>query len=123
LAEVADGETHHLVATFDGATGVKSVFLDGQLIGSVDLGDDLQLLSGGAAEAFIGATGGQEPFTGLLDEVAIYNTALTQSEIAMHIQNVLSGAPNYFNAVPEPTSVTLLAISMALLAISTRRRK
>lgn len=120
LEEVANGETHHLVATFDGASGVKAIYFDGELIGSVDLGDDLQMVSGGAAEALIGATVGGEPFVGLLDEVAIYDAALTPSDISLHIQNVLSGAPNYFNAVPEPASCGLLAWCFAALALCRR---
>ena len=123
LAEVADGEPHHLVATFDGPSGVKSIYLDGTLIGSVDLGDDLQMLSGGAAEARIGASGGGEPFTGVLDEVAIYNSAITQADIAEHIANVQGNAPNYFNAVPEPASVTMLLLGIAFGALGLRRSR
>jgi hypothetical protein len=110
LAEVADGEVHHMVANFDGPSGVKAIYLDGNLIGSVDLGDDLQIVSGGAADAFIGADRTVEPFTGALDEVAIYDAALTEAEIAMHIVNVQAGG-NYF--VPEPASASLIIWCLA----------
>jgi hypothetical protein len=79
------------------------------------------MVSGGAADAMIGASGGVEPFTGLMDEVAIYDAALTESEIALHIQNVLAGQANYF--VPEPTSASLLAWCFVGLGLYIRRRR
>ncbi len=123
LEQVADGEVHHIVATFDGASGVKSIFLDGELIGSVDLGDALQMVSGGAAPALIGASGGSEPFTGVLDEVAIYNAALSQATVAEHLANVLAGGPNYFNAVPEPASWSMIGWIAAAGLLRLRRRR
>ncbi len=42
------------------------------------------ILSGGPAPATIGNHNGTEPFTGVIDEVAIYDFALTAEEIALH---------------------------------------
>ena len=78
LADLADGDIHHLVATYDAATGQKSVYLDGELLGAVSLTPGDLLASGGAAGAFIGSTNGGEPFSGLIDEFAIYNAALSR---------------------------------------------
>ena len=121
LSDVADGLPHHIVGTYDATTGVKAVYLDGELIGSFSYGGPAALTTGGGADAFIGAVGANEPFNGVLDEVAIYNTGLTASDIDEHLDNVLGGAPNYFNAVPEPGTPSLLWLG--LLCILRLRRK
>ena len=123
LAEVANGAPHHIVGMYDAASGVKSIYLDGQLIGSWnDVANSLT--SGGGAPAFIGASGVVEPFDGVLDEVALYDRALTPGEINQHLANVLGGGANYF--VPEPSSY-LLAIfglaAMGLMGFQQRRKQ
>jgi hypothetical protein len=113
LADINDGALHHIVATYDAATGLKSIYIDGDLIGQVDLADNLNIVSGGAANAFIGSSGGgSEPFSGTLDEFAIYNRALSPDEIAAHFANVSAGL-NYFAAVPEPASFGVWGFALA----------
>lgn len=120
LAEVSDGNPHHLAATYDATTGVKSIYLDGVLIGSFSYGGAASLTTGGATDAYIGNyTSNSEPFDGVLDEFAIYNSALSLSDIQAHIGNVLAGNDNYF--IPEPSSFALLTLAMA--AGISRRRK
>lgn len=121
LAQISDGLPHHIVGTFDAQTGEKAIYLDGQLIGSFSYGGPAALLTGGAAEALIGASGGSEPFHGILDEVAVYNSALSANDIGIHLNNILSGGPNYFNAVPEPGS--FMAIVMGLAGLLGLRRR
>ncbi len=121
LAEVADGNPHHFVATYNPVTGVKEIWMDGVLIGFFDVGDNVALTTGGAADARIGASGGGEPFDGKIDELAIYNAALTPAEIAEHLANVNGGAPNYFDIIPEPGSATLLLL--CILGLGMRRRR
>jgi hypothetical protein len=106
LAAVSDGKTHHVVATYDAASGDKIVWLDGRVIGSTNLGRNQPIASGGRATAKIGANDGAEPsfhgftepFDGTIDEVAIYGVALTASDIARHYGNIRHGrsyfAPN-----------------------------
>lgn len=118
LAQVADGNVHHVVATFDAETGLKSIFWDGLLIAQVDLGDDITLITGGLANAFIGSTNGGEPFPGAIDEVAIYGQALSFEEIQAHFQNVQQGR-GYFETIPEPATFIMLALG----GLGTLRRR
>jgi hypothetical protein len=80
------GNWHHMVATY-GGTGL--LFLDGRKIGEVagpfDLKTDLPLNIGQRA----GATDGL--FSGSIDEVAIYDHALSEAAIALHIQTARKG--------------------------------
>lgn len=121
LEDIADGEPHHLVAAYDAETGLKAVYLDGEVIGSFQHTPGAPLVTGGAAPAYIGASAGAEPFIGVLDEVAVYSDSLSPEEIAMHIENVLAGGANYFTPVPEPGALGLLVIG--LFALSSRRRR
>ncbi len=74
---------HHVVATVSGTTG--KVYLDGNLDGSGDVGSIPQnMLDVFIGRAHIGCGGGcgiEEFFNGLIDDVRIYNRALSASEI------------------------------------------
>jgi len=128
LAQVADGRMHHLVATYDAASGSKQMWLDGRLIAMLDLPDNQLITSGGSANAFIGSNGGStEPFIGILDELAIYRRALSGEEILQHYAKLLQGMDYFW--VPEPTGAELallasLAFGMFLgcQRVRTRRR-
>ena len=76
-----DGKWHHLVYTHDGVTTGR-MFVDGVQAHSASIG---RVTTGGATPAFIGreAAGGSA-VSGLIDEVAIYPTALTPTQIAAH---------------------------------------
>jgi hypothetical protein len=121
LAQIADGTVHHLAATYDAATGVRAMYIDGVLVGMFDGPDNVQITSGGAAPAFIGSTNGGEPFPGILDEVAVWNRALSADEIQFHFANTLVGN-NYF--VPEPGTMSLTALGLlGLCGLQLRRRR
>ncbi|MEX2186747.1 MAG: LamG domain-containing protein [Pirellulales bacterium] len=121
LAQIADGNVHHLAATYDAATGVRAMYIDGVLVGSFDGADNVPILSGGAAAAFIGSSNGGEPFPGTLDEVAVWNRALSASEIQFHFANAMAGN-SYF--VPEPGTTTLAVFGMlGLCGLGLRRRR
>src|SRR5262245_56631211 len=75
-------EWHHIAATYDQTTGVGTVYLDGVPVFSATLGSfDLAT----SADLYIGhrpLTGEHFPwFAGLIDEVEIFNRALTPEEI------------------------------------------
>ena len=91
--DIRDNEWHHLAATWDGAT--ISLYLDGELDKSSacagQLGTNTKSLC-------IGSREGEKRFlTGTVDEVRLYNRALTQEEIQ-----------NDMETFAEPSSVSPL---------------
>jgi len=97
LAELIDGQPHHVVATFDSFNGVKAIFIDGSLRFSHRYPEGSLIVSGGPAAAFIGSNRGGENFTGSIDELSLYAFALSPDEVADHHRRLLNGKP----AVPE----------------------
>ncbi|MCS7305381.1 MAG: PEP-CTERM sorting domain-containing protein, partial [Thermoguttaceae bacterium] len=77
-----------------------------------------------AANFAIGATNfynfpnNLEFFKGLIDEVAIYNHALTADEI-----RALAAGVSPLSVVPEPASLGLAAVGLASLALLAYRRR
>jgi hypothetical protein len=104
---IFNGEWHHVAATYDSATSTKHLYYDGAEIGpgKVLSGD----LAVGAANFRIGTTNFAEYLTGLLDDVRVYDTVLSEAEIGD------------LAAAPEPATMSLLALGG--LAILRRRRK
>lgn len=115
---------YHVAAVYNtnGASATLSLYLNGVADGTltgvstsvfntpapVRIGEQFGLL----ANTGSGATAqGVNFFDGSIDEVAIYNTALTASTIAAHYQS----------AVPEPASLGLICLP-ALALLSRRRR-
>lgn len=91
---IALNKWHHIVATFDGTT--KRLWVDEVQIASASPGVDQfgqryapdmvsPLIVGGGNELGI-SSGANVPFGGGIDEVAIYNSALTQTQITNHFQ-------------------------------------
>lgn len=77
LCPLSSNTWYHVVTTYNGTT--RSLYLDGVLKASdTNLGPN----DATAAEFHIGKTCCAEYFTGLIDDVAIYNRALTSSEVA-----------------------------------------
>lgn len=76
---LADGRWHHVLTEFDGST--RSIYVDGALIAS----DNPPVHNAVAADVNIGRTDGAEYFVGSIDDVRIYNRALSASEVqALH---------------------------------------
>ena len=65
---------HNLVSTYDGS--VASLYLDGQLIGLKS-----HIANTLTNKIYIGNNGTQQPFTGILDDLGIWNRVLTHEEI------------------------------------------
>ncbi|MDB4512174.1 LamG domain-containing protein, partial [Arenicella sp.] len=88
---VDDGNWHHVVGTFDGATGTMRIYVDGYLDAeNVDAartaygtGNDRYSFIGRGSEAptFGGATGPDDEFDGEIDGVRIYDVALTPQDV------------------------------------------
>lgn len=74
---------YHLAATYNGTT--MNVYVNGTLDGNLT-----NTLSGGSASTealYVGPYFGSTNFTGLVDEVRLYNRALSASEIQIHYQS------------------------------------
>jgi len=86
---------YHLTGTYDG-TNMK-IYVNGLLQNSEPLSGDLHSESYSLGIGAFGEWGGYQ-FHGVIDEVAIYNIALTPEEIQQHYQNGLNGLGYYPNA-------------------------
>ncbi len=88
-SNVTDGNWHHYAGTWDGTTGIRSVYVDGVLTASLmsDLGTmttagNYRLLLGGRDTVGTGDANINGPFfNGQLYDVRIYNYALSQSQV------------------------------------------
>jgi len=104
LESLRDGRPHHIVATYDSWSGLKALYIDGKLMQQAQFPEGTLILSGGPTDATIGnMASGAEPYSGIIDEVAIYDFALSREEVAEHWENVQQGK-NYFGI--EPTDIT-----------------
>jgi hypothetical protein len=99
VADLTDGRPHHVVATFDSFTGRKAIFIDGRLRFEHVYPRGTLIVSGGPEPAFIGSMNGYENFHGVIDELAIYDFALTPDEIAEHHEQAGRGE-TYFGPRP-----------------------
>jgi hypothetical protein len=73
---------HHVAATWDGATGIQKTYIDGSLVDTATgpAGD----ISGVPGNLFVGSwnAGSGNKFNGKIDDVRLYNSVLTDAEIA-----------------------------------------
>lgn len=76
---VEDGKWHHVACTYDGA--VVKVYVDGNLEGSVSYTDGIGVTNEPLLIGRDPSKASSRDFTGLIDEVEVYNRALTQQEI------------------------------------------
>ena len=84
-SSVLDGKWHHIAATYN--TKTLLVFLDGKKVGNVSRNGKIE--AGGSAPGCIGSTNGKECFQGAMDDLRIYNRALSDKEIAqLATQNI-----------------------------------
>lgn len=97
VIELTDGRPHHVVATYDSFTGKKAIYIDGRLCFEHTYPIGSLVLSGGAKKAMIGNITDfpGESFHGIIDEVALYDFALTADEITRHHRNASAGI-SYF---------------------------
>lgn len=114
---------HHVIAQYNASSGLQELFYDGSLIASRTFQAGPNMISGGAANGFIGSSNGtSEGWNGVIDEVALYNSPLTVQEIAMHSFNLQNGQNYFFQPAPEPSTGLLLTFAVGLLSMKRRRR-
>ena len=111
VADLTDGMPHHVVATFDSFTGRKAIVIDGTLRFEHAYPEGTLIVSGGPEPAFIGSHSGYENFNGVIDELALYDFALTADEIAEHHERTRRG-DTYFGPRPaRPNAARWQAIT------------
>ena len=111
LAEVKDGEPHHVAATYDVQQGLKAIYFDGQRVFEFSFAPGTAVASGGTTTAYIGNMSGRtRPFTGLIDEVAFWRRALSAAEVGQHFERFRAGR-NYFDEASAVTGGPRLAFN------------
>jgi hypothetical protein len=77
-----NGSWHHVVFTRTQSTGVFSLYIDGSFVGSNT--SHTRALTASSILSFGRAQSNSNYFAGTLDEVAVYNTALSAATITAH---------------------------------------
>ena len=115
--DVVAGQWQHIAATVDGPNGLARVFLNGVQVGTSLLinGSVLNTTTEGLGIGDSASSPGFR-FSGLVDELAMWKTALTADQIRTHYLSF----NNAFIAIPEPATATLAALAAAGLL---RRRR
>ena len=118
---LVDGLFHHVVAMYDSTTGIRSLVVDGVVIATDNPADHNAIFSNFTiGRTASGVFGLNEWFDGTLDDVAIFNRALTTQEITA----IRAGDFSAFLAaasIPEPATALTGLLGMTLLAIRRRR--
>lgn len=107
--------THHIAATYDSATGDKSIYIDGLRTYFATESGLIELTATGFSSIGQNPALGVESFTGLIDEVGFYGVALSDSQVLAHYNSALAGQ----SYIPEPNSFILL---IAASVVHTHRR-
>jgi Ca2+-binding RTX toxin-like protein len=102
-AAVSAGTTYHVAFTFDSGANAFTGYLNGANIGSIAVGGaDFPSHSGaigiahspdGGVQFHDGEGGGQYFYNGRISDVAVYTTALSQTEIQEHANAILGVRP------------------------------
>ena len=107
---LTDDTWHHIGFTLTGGTSMK-VYVDGNMITSGTLSSSLATPSG-STFYLADFTAVMGSYGGLIDDIAVFNRALTDEEIL----DIANGG-----AIPEPSGALLALIGLALLAARRRR--
>jgi hypothetical protein len=110
VGAVSTGQTYHVVGTFDGVT--QRLYLNGAQVGSVALAGSATVTP---SALDIGSwNGSSEFFNGTIDEVAVYNKALTATRVSAHY----TSGKGTTAAAPSTKTTTTAAPSQPFAAAS-----
>jgi MYXO-CTERM domain-containing protein len=129
---INDGEWHHLVGLVDSAAGEVKLYVDGAAVTRYTSGalvydwTAATLSDGDNEEIAIGSdsdfdNGTNNVFDGSIDDVQIYDHALSAAQITYLFENPGEMATSSGSAVPEPAGLGVLG--MVLLGAHQRRRR
>ncbi|MEV1329485.1 LamG domain-containing protein [Micromonospora costi] len=107
---VQQGRWHHVAAAYDGTT--LRTYIDGQLQASTPV---VKAPTDGAGSLKLGARGDDalDRFVGSLDEVAIYDKALTPGQIDSHYVKGVLGNPGPSPSAPQADRATVQSRSVS----------
>jgi len=93
--EVTTNTWHHAAVTYDSVTAVYTLYLDGNIAGTRDIGNNIfpradSIQHAGIATAMTSTGAPSGYFQGTMDEVRIWNVARSQEQIRADINNQLS---------------------------------
>ncbi len=116
--DIVAGQWQHIAATVDGPGGLARVFLNGVQVGTSLLinGSVLNTTTEGLGIGDSASSFGFR-YSGLIDELAMWRTALSADQIRTHY---LSFNNAFIVPVPEPTTATLAGL--AAMGLMRRRR-
>ena len=119
-ANINDQAWHHFVGTSDAAGNVGTLYVDGVLqatntVNPINSDTNLPLMIGENPGA------NNREWNGQIDDVAIWNRALSETEILEIYNAGLAGNSLATLAIPEPSVGLLGALSLGLLAFRRRR--
>ena len=111
LTLVNDGLWHHIAATWNTVTGEAALYVDGNLDATM-IRTATSISNGVTGDRYgigarsTGATAGSNIYRGMMDEIRVYNHAMTQEDFAP--------------ILPEPATMALLGLGSIMIS---RRRK
>jgi hypothetical protein len=106
-----DGNWHHMVFKFNATTGVKEIWVDGQLPAGFSKTITAGSYNNQSISLGLSSTVDYARYYGSLDEIAIYNTAIPASLIYKHYLGFLNGQSysytnDFTGIIPPPLPVT-----------------
>ena len=87
----------HVCAVFNSVSGAHSIYINGVLDSSSTYSSTLP--SSNTDSLFIGISGSSSPFNGKIDEVRIWNRALTAGEVSLYFRSVLATSSGVYNGL------------------------
>ena len=96
------GQWHHVICTYESGVGLK-LYVDGLERATAELTGNINGTSDGLL--FIGGTGSGSDFSGLLDEVRIYSTALSAIQVYQRYLDTMDGVSDSETITSTETSV------------------
>jgi hypothetical protein len=111
-----DGTWHHLVAVCDQANGVMTLYVDGNPQGAITGIGGTGIFETTVPVAVGAQNDGSYAFNGTIDEVSLYNYALTAAQVQAHY--AAAPLPPYFTQLPVTTVAGYVGENVTLAAVA-----